>query len=110
MLARRSPRRVAATIRAVYLAHRRRALVTLAAVAASVTTTASTPPAVAQTLTSPTASVSTSPLDPTLNQLLELTGGVSRGKLKMIEEEGYLCFLAFHPIPPGISWVCLPPL
>lgn len=79
---------------------RRRALVTVVAAAASVTTGGSVPsPVAAQTLPA---------VNQTVAQILEIPGGLSPRLLKMIEEEGFLCVLAFHPVPPGISWVCTP--
>lgn len=83
---------------------RRRTLVALITAATAITTGGPAPgPAAAQTL--PTTTVTQA-----LSQILELQGGVNPRKLKMIEEEGYLCVLAFHPVPAGISWVCVPPL
>jgi hypothetical protein len=84
---------------------RRGALIAIVAAAAAITTGGSaTTPASAQIL-SPDTTTLTLPL----TQLLDLPR-VSPQKLKMIEEEGYLCFMAFHRVPPGISWVCVPPV
>lgn len=81
-----------------------------AAVAATAISTGTTaPPASGQILPGVVPPV-TPTVTPTPGQLLELVGGVSRGKLGMIEEEGYICFRAIHRIPPGMSWVCVPPL
>lgn len=48
------------------------------------------------------------PVDQTVAQILEFPGGLSRGLVQMIEEEGFLCVMAFHPVPAGMSWVCTP--
>jgi hypothetical protein len=85
---------------------RRGGLIALVAAAATSITTASVPSAASAQILPP--------VDPSLTgataQLLELAGGIGPRKLRMIEEEGYLCFMVFHRVPSGISWVCIPPL
>jgi hypothetical protein len=85
---------------------RRGALIAIVATAAAITSGGSA----ATSASAQIISLPPTPVTQTAPQLLELTGGVSPQKLRMIEEEGYLCFMAFHRVPPGISWVCVPPL
>lgn len=82
---------------------RRTAVMTAVTVAAALITAGSIPAPVSAQIIPP-------PVTTTTAQLLQLAGGISPQKLRMIEEEGYICFMTFHRIPAGISWVCTPPL